>query len=181
MCHIKLCLLSCSTSSISMIHQDWSHHSHEMIKFVYLFWKSLEIRINTNEWQLNSVEYGLQIWLTLKQGVFWNLTYSRSETNNALKISLEVMKLVYLHTTYVLSVLIIGRNITCTKFWILWICPRPTFYLYPISTQNMTSAKWWNTGIAYERLGTFIRPDRHEEKASQGKIRILHAATWASS
>jgi len=26
---------------------------HEMIKFVYLFWKSLEIRIITNEWLLN--------------------------------------------------------------------------------------------------------------------------------
>ena len=38
----------------------------------------------------------------LKQGVFWNLTYSRSETNSALKLSLEVKKLVYLHTTYVL-------------------------------------------------------------------------------
>jgi len=119
--------------------------------------------------------------LQLKQGVFWNLTYSRSETNSALKISLEVMKLVYLHTTYVLSVLIIGLNITYTKFWILWFCPRPTTYLYPISTQNMTSAKWWNTSIAYERLCTFIRPDRHEEKASQEKIRIWHAAAWASS
>jgi len=32
--------------------------------------------------------------IQLKQGVIWNLTYSRSETNNALKISLEVMKLV---------------------------------------------------------------------------------------
>jgi len=150
MCHIKSCLLSCSTSSISMLHQDWSHHSHEMIKFVYLFWKSLEIRINTNEWQLNCAEYGLQIWLTpTKARRVWNLTYRRSETNNALKISPEVMELVYLHRTYVLSVLIIGLNITCTKFWILRICPQPTSYLYPISTQNMTSAKWWNTRIAY--------------------------------
>ena len=150
MCHIKSCLLSCSTSTLSMLHQDWSHHSHEMIKFVYMFWKSLEIRINTNELQLNCAEYGLQIWLTpLKQGVFWNLTYSRSETNNALKISFEVMKLVYLHTTYVLSVLIIGLNITCTKFRIFWICPRPISYLYPMSTENLTSAKWWSTSIAY--------------------------------
>jgi len=31
---------------------------------------------------------------------------------NASKIRLEVMKFVYLHTTYVLSVLIIGINIT---------------------------------------------------------------------
>jgi len=54
--------------------------------------------------------------LQIRKGVFWNMTYSRSETNNALKISLEVSKLVYLHTTYVLSVLIIGLNITCTKF-----------------------------------------------------------------
>jgi len=54
--------------------------------------------------------------LQLKQGVFLNLTYSRSDTISALKISLEVMKLVYIHTTYVLSVLVIGLNITYTKF-----------------------------------------------------------------
>ena len=48
--------------------------------------------------------------LQLKQGVFWNLTYSRSEANNDLKISLEVMKLVYLHTTYVLYVLIMSKH-----------------------------------------------------------------------
>jgi len=35
-----------------------------MIKFVYLFWKSLEIRIITNEWLLNCAEYGLQTVLT---------------------------------------------------------------------------------------------------------------------
>jgi len=35
-----------------------------MIKFVYLFWKSVEFRIITNEWQLNCAEYGLQISLT---------------------------------------------------------------------------------------------------------------------
>ena len=54
--------------------------------------------------------------LQLKQGVLSNLTYSRSETNNALKFSLEVMKLAYLYRTYVLSVLIIGLNITYTNF-----------------------------------------------------------------
>jgi len=165
-----------------MLYKDWSHHSHEMIKFVYLLWKSLEIRIITNEWQLNCADYGQQIWLTpTKARRFLTLEISRSETNNAWKFSLHVMKFVYLHTTYVLSVLIIGLNITCPKFWILWICPRPTSYLYPISSQNMTRAKLWNTSIAYERLGTFIRPVRHEEKASQERIRIWHAAAWASS
>ena len=104
------------------------------------------------------------VLLQLKQGVLSNLTYSRSETNNALKFSLEVMKLAYLYRTYVLSVLIIGLNITYTNFWILWIYPRPTSFVYLISTQNMNSAKWWNTSIAYERLGTFFRPDRHEER-----------------
>ena len=104
--------------------------------------------------------------LQLKQGVFSNLTYSRSETNSALKSSLEVIKLVYFHTTNVLSVLIICLNLTYTKFWILWFCPRPTSYLYPISTHYMTSAKWWNTSIGLERLGTFIRPDRHEKDQS---------------
>ena len=83
--------------------------------------------------------------------------------------------------TYVLPVLIIGLNITCTKFWILWICTRPTSYPYTISTQNMTRAKWWNTSIAYQHLGTFIRPVRHEEKRCQEKLWIWHAADWASS
>jgi len=116
--------------------------------------------------------------------VFWHLTYCRSEMNNAWKISLEVMKFVYLHTTYNLSVLIIGLNTTYTKFWILWICPRPTCYLNTVSTQNMTRAKWWNTSIAYERLGTLIRPVPHEEKplrkgtnmtrCSLGKFLVVH-------
>jgi len=46
------------------------------------------------------------------QEVFWHLTYCRSETINALKIPLDVMKFVYLNPTYVLSLLIIGLNIT---------------------------------------------------------------------
>jgi len=48
-----------------------------------------------------------------KQEVFWNLIYSRSETSNAWKIPLEEIKFVYLYPTYVLSVLIIGLNLTC--------------------------------------------------------------------
>jgi len=54
--------------------------------------------------------------LQIKQDVIWDLKYRRSETNNAWKISLEVMNFVYLHTEYILSVLIKGLNITCTKF-----------------------------------------------------------------
>jgi len=116
-----------------------------------------------------------------KGEVFWHFTYSRSETSNAWKIPLEVMKFVYLHPTYVLSVLIIGLNITCTKFCTLWICTRPTFYLYTLSTQNMTSAKWWNTCIASQHLGTFVKAVRDEEKPSQEWLWIWHAAAWASS
>jgi len=64
-----------------------------------------------------------------KQDVSWHLTCSRSVKNNAWKIvSLDVMNFVYLYSTY-LSVLIIGLNITCTKFLSLWICNRPTSYL----------------------------------------------------
>jgi len=48
--------------------------------------------------------------------VFRHLSYSRSETNNAWKIPLEVMKSVYLHLKYFLFVLIIGLNLTWTKF-----------------------------------------------------------------
>jgi len=72
-----------------------------------------------------------------KQEVFCNFTYSPSETSNAWKIPLQVMKLVYLHPTYVLSVLVIGLNLTCTILCILWIRTRPTSYLYTLSTQNM--------------------------------------------
>jgi len=118
--------------------------------------------------------------LQLKQGVFWNFTYSRSETNNAWKIALEVIKYVYFHPTLVLSAVIIGLNITCTKFWILWICTVPTSYLKTISTQNMTRAKWLNTRISYPRFCTFIRPVRHEEKSSQKKLWIWLAAAWAN-
>jgi len=113
--------------------------------------------------------------------VLWHLTYSRSETNDTWTISLEGMKFVYLHSTYVLSVLIMGLNLTCTKFWILCICTRPTSYLYTISTGTMTRAKWWNTNMASQHLGTFNRPVRHEEKPSQERIWTCHAAACASS
>jgi len=151
------------------------------VKFVYLFSKSLEIRIITKESNLNVLNMGYKFDLVqAKQDVTWHLTYSRSVTNIAWKISLHVMKFVYFHKTCVLSVLIIGLNITYTKFWILWICPRPTYYLYTISTQNMTRAKWWNTCKAYQHLGTFIRPVRHEVMPSQERIFIWYAAACAS-
>jgi len=145
--------------------------SRKIMKFVYL-------RKNNNLTVLN-MGYKLDL-LQPKPEVFWHFTYSRSETNNAWKIPLEVMKFVYLHPTYVKSVLIIGRNITCTKFSILWICTRPTSYLYTLSTQNMNRAKWWNTCIASQYLGTFIKTVRDEEKPSQEKLWIRHAAAWAS-
>jgi len=53
-----------------------------------------------------------------KEDVFWHLTYSRSETNKAWKISLDVINFAYLHTTYILSVLILSLNLTWTKYWI---------------------------------------------------------------
>jgi len=58
------------------------------------------------------MSYNLDL-LQPKQDVLWHLTYSRSETINAWKIGLEVMKFEYLHPTYVLTFLIIGLNITC--------------------------------------------------------------------
>jgi len=101
------------------------------VKFVYLFAKSLEIPIITNESNLTVLNMGYKHDLVqLKQDVSWHLTYSRSVTYIAWKIPLDVMKFVYFHKTYVLSLLIIGLNITCTKLWVLWICPRPTSYLY---------------------------------------------------
>jgi len=64
------------------------------VKFVYL-------RKNSKLTVLN-MGYKLDL-LQPMQGVFaWN-------------IPLELMKFVYLHSTYVLSVLIIGLNITCTN------------------------------------------------------------------
>jgi len=73
------------------------------MKFVYL-------RNNSKLTVLN-MGYKLDL-LQPKQEVFLHLTYSLSKTNNAWKIPLEVMKFVYLHPTYVLSILIIGLNIT---------------------------------------------------------------------
>ena len=116
-----------------------------------------------------------------KQDVLWHLTYSSPETNDAWTVPLEVMKIVYLQSTYVLSVLIMGLNLTCTKFWMLCTCTRPTSYLYTISIRNMTRGKWWNTSIESQHLGTFIRPVPHEEKPSQERVRIWHAAACASS
>ena len=157
------------------ISTKWSYSyisSRKVMKFVYL-------RKNSNITVLNMV-YKLDLNQP-KQEVFWHLTYSRPETSNAWKIPHEVMKFVYLLPTYFLSVLIIGPNITCTKFWILWICTVPTSYLNSISTQNMTRAKWWNTCIVSQHLGTFIKPVRDEEKPSQDRLWIWHAAAWASS
>jgi len=76
------------------------------MKFVYL-------RKNSNLTVLN-MGYKLDL-LQPRQEVFWHMTYSRSETNNAWNIPFEVMKFVYLHPTYVLFVLVIGLNITCTN------------------------------------------------------------------
>jgi len=66
--------------------------------------------------KLTVLNLGLKLdLLHSKQEVFWHLTYSRPETSKAWKNSLEVIKFVYLHPTYILSVLIIGLNITCTN------------------------------------------------------------------
>jgi len=141
------------------------------MKFVYL-------RKNS---KLTAPNMGYKIdLLQPKQEVFWHLTYSRSETNNARKIPLEVIKFVYLQPTYVLSVLIIGLNTTSTKFCILCICIRPTSYLYTLLTQNMTRADWWNMCITSHHLGTFIKPIRDEENPSQERLWIWHVAAWAS-
>ena len=155
MCHIKYFVLSCSIKNEATIRTKWSSSficSRKVLKFVYL-------RANSNSTVMNRV-YKLHL-LQPKKDVFWHSSYSRSRTINAWKIPVEVTKFLYLHPTYVLTFLIIGLNITCTKFWILWICTRFTSYLYTTSTQNMTLAKWLNTSTAYHHLGTFIRPVRH--------------------
>jgi len=102
----------CSIMTEATIRTKWSNSficSVKVLKFV-------QVRTNGNLTVLN-MGYKFDLF-QLKQDVFSHLTYSRSETNNAWKISLEVMKFVFLHTTYVLFVLIIGLNITYTKFWI---------------------------------------------------------------
>ena len=146
-----------------VLEKSWNSYNYERIA-TYLYWI----------WATNNL-------LQPKQDVFLHLTYSRSEKNNAWIIPLEVMKFVYLHPTYVLSVLIIGLNINWTTFWFLFICTRPTSYLNTITNENMTRAKWWNTSIAYQHFGKFIRPVRHEEKPGQEMLWIWHAAAWASS
>jgi len=77
MCQIKSLVLSCSTCSRSMLNKDWSHHSQEMIKFVYLFSKSHELRKNSNLAVLNMGSK--RDIIQPKQEVFWRLTYSRPE------------------------------------------------------------------------------------------------------
>jgi len=59
----------------------------------------------------------------------------------------------------------------------------PSTYILSVNYLNSKQdrAKWWNTSIAYQYLGTFIRPVRHEEQPSQEKWWIWHAAAWASS
>jgi len=61
------------------------------------------------------------------------------------------------------------------------ICTRSTSYLYTLSTQNITRDKLWNTCMASQHLGTFIKPDRDEGKPSQKRLWIWHTAAWANS
>jgi len=42
-----------------------------------------------------------------------------------------------MNSTYFLSVLNMGLNITCTKFWDSCICTRPTAYLCSTWIRNM--------------------------------------------
>jgi len=123
------------------------------MKFVYL-------RKNSNLIVTN-MGYKLDL-LQPKQEVFWHLTYSRSEKNNAWNIPLEVMKFVFTSDIRLIFSDYMSKN-NLQKFYILWICTRPTFYLYTLSTQNMTRAKLRNTCIASQHLGTFIKPVRDEE------------------
>jgi len=83
-----------------------------------------------------------------KQEVFWDLTYSRSETNKAWKITLEVMTYFVFTSAIRLICSDYRSKHNLYKFYILWFCTRPTSYLYTLSTQNMTRAKIWNTCIA---------------------------------
>jgi len=131
MCQIKSLVLSCSTSSWSMLNRDWSHHSHEIIKFVYFFSNCHEIHILTKERQLNCPEYGLQIWLNSNQNkkcfdtwytadhrqvMLENSTWSNENCVYTSDIRLictdfrskhnlhKILHLVNLHSIYILSV-----------------------------------------------------------------------------
>jgi len=75
-----------------------------------------EIRSITKDLQLNMLNIGYKHdLLQLKEVVFWPLTYSLSVTNKAWKhVSQQVMKFLYRITTYLLSVVIMGLNITCS-------------------------------------------------------------------
>jgi hypothetical protein len=76
-CQIKSLVLACSACSRSMLNKVWRHHSQEMIKFVYLFSKSYELRKNSN---LTVLNMGSKLDIRQpKQEVFWRLTYSRPE------------------------------------------------------------------------------------------------------
>jgi len=127
----------CSIKTEATIRTKWSN-TLICSRKVMIFAK---LRKNRKLTVLN-MGYKLDL-LQPKQEVFWHLTYSRSETNNAWKIQLEVMKFVYLHPTYVLSVLVIGLNIT-------W--PNSSFCefardLHPICT--LSQLKTW-LALSYE-------------------------------
>jgi len=47
------------------------------------------------------------------------------------------MKIVYWPSTYFLYDLIIGLNITCTKFWNSGVCTRHSYYLWRIWSRTM--------------------------------------------
>jgi len=49
----------------------------------------------------------------------------------------NVMNIMYRRSTYFLSDLIIGQNISCTKFWNSCVCTRHTAYLCSIWARNM--------------------------------------------
>jgi len=142
------------------------------MKFVYL-------RKNSNITVLNK-GYKLDL-LQPKQEVFWHFTYSRLETSNAWKITHEVWNFCVFTSDISLTCTGYRSKYNCTKLCILWICTRPTFYVYTLPTQYMNRAKRWNTCIASQHLGTFIKAVRDEEKRSQERLWIWHAAAWASS
>jgi len=147
-----------------MLKKDWRHHSHEMIKFVYLFSKGHDIRylrkkskltvLNMNLIFSNRSKKCLETWHTADQ---WQVMPGKFTWNNEICVFSSDIRLIY--SDY-------RSKHNLQKILHFWICTRPTSYLYTLSTQNMTRAKLWNTCIASQYLGTFIKPVPDEEKPS---------------
>jgi hypothetical protein len=109
-------------------------------------WHSIsdEFHIITNNLQLKCAEFRLRTCLTPSQ-VCCILALEKAAYRWPIvryRDSLQLMKLVYRHSTYILNILNMGLNMTCAKPRNSCVYAHLTVYLYWIWTGNITGGKW---------------------------------------